>query len=68
MVNSTNSAANCNTAPCPDPSGTTPCWWTDQNTTSCPAPDTGYELNIYRTTPAATGTTVSVQCAIGSAG
>jgi hypothetical protein len=68
MTNSANGAAMCNTPPCPDPSQTLPCWWSDMNTTSCPAPDTGYEVNFYRSTPAATGTTVAVQCAVGSAG
>jgi hypothetical protein len=64
MANSANTGAMCNTAPCPASGTATPCWWTDQNTTSCPSPDTGYELNIFRSTPAATGTTVDVQCAV----
>jgi hypothetical protein len=68
MINSANTATQpaCNTPPCPDPSQTLPCWWSDQNTTSCPAPDSGYEINFYRSSPAATGTTVDVQCATGS--
>jgi hypothetical protein len=48
----------------PDPNGARPCWWTDLNAAACPAPDTGYELNVVRSTPAATGTTVDVQCAV----
>ncbi|HEX4453163.1 MAG TPA: hypothetical protein VH143_19965 [Kofleriaceae bacterium] len=68
MTNSANGAAMCNTAPCPDPSQTLPCWWSDNNPSGCPAPDTGYEINFYRSTPAASGTTESVQCAVGSAG
>ncbi len=50
----------------PAPSGPRPCYWFDKNTTSCPAPDTGYELNVVRTTPPATGTSVDVQCALKS--
>ncbi len=69
MINSANAATTpaCNTPPCPDPSQTLPCWWSDDNPTACPAPDTGYEINFYRTTPAAPGTTEAVQCAVGSA-
>ena len=48
----------------PDPAGPRPCWWVDMNTTTCPAPDTGYELNVVRTTAAALGTTVDVECAV----
>ena len=48
----------------PDPTGARPCWWVDMNTTTCPAPDTGYELNVVRTTAAALGTTVDVECAV----
>jgi hypothetical protein len=68
MINSANTAATCNTPPCPDPSQTLPCWWSDMNTMNCPAPDTGYEVNFYRTSPAPAGTTEDVQCAVGSAG
>ncbi len=50
----------------PTPNGPRPCYWIDQNTTSCPAPDTGYELNLVRTQPPATGTTVDVECAVSS--
>ena len=64
MVNQANTVMDCTTAPCPDPAGARPCWWTDQNPTECPAPDTGYELRIERSMPAATGTTVDVQCAV----
>ncbi len=48
----------------PSASGPRPCWWADMNSASCPAPDTGYELNVVRSAPAATGTTVDVQCAV----
>ncbi|MEO6776821.1 MAG: hypothetical protein ABI467_28045 [Kofleriaceae bacterium] len=48
----------------PAPNGARPCYWIDKNTTSCPAPDTGYELNIVRTDPPALGTTVNVECAV----
>jgi hypothetical protein len=41
-----------------------PCYWIDQNTTTCPAPDTGYELNVVRNQPPAPGTTVNVECAV----
>lgn len=50
----------------PAPHGARPCWWIDNNTTSCPAPDTGFELNVVRTSPPATGTTVDVECATTS--
>ena len=50
----------------PDPSGVRPCWWIDSNTTNCPAPDTGFELNIVRADAAATGTVTQVECAVGS--
>jgi hypothetical protein len=70
MINSPNTATTpaCNTPPCPDPSQTLPCWWSDMNTMNCPAPDTGYEVNFYRSSPAPAGTTEDVQCAVGSAG
>jgi hypothetical protein len=43
----------------------TPCWYTDLNQVSCPAPDTGYEINIDRgSAPPAPGTTVEVECAV----
>ncbi|HUJ56863.1 MAG TPA: hypothetical protein VLX92_00060 [Kofleriaceae bacterium] len=48
-----------------DASSAIPCFWTDQNTTSCPSPDTGYEINIDRgSSPPAPGTVVEVECAI----
>jgi len=40
------------------------CWWVDMNTNSCPSPDTGYEINIVRSSPPATGTNVDVECVI----
>jgi hypothetical protein len=46
----------------PDPAGARPCWWVDNNTTSCPAPDTGFELHLERTQPPAPGTTIDAQC------
>jgi hypothetical protein len=54
MSNPTTPAAN----------GPRPCYWIDQNTTACPAPDTGYELNLVRNQPPAVGTEVDVECAI----
>jgi len=43
----------------------TPCWYTDLNQASCPAPDTGYELKIDRgNEPPSPGTTVEVECAV----
>ncbi len=50
----------------PDPAGARPCWWVDQNAASCPAPDTGYELNFERSQPAPTGTIVDVECVVTS--
>jgi len=41
-----------------------PCWWVRQNPASCPAPDTGYELNFVRSAAPAAGTTVEVECAV----
>ena len=49
-----------------DPNGVTPCWWVDMNTTTCPAPDTGYELDIFRTQPPAINTTVIAECVVTS--
>ena len=57
-------ACKMSNATTPDPSGERPCWWSDKNTTSCPAPDTGYELNFVRSSPAPVGTIVDVQCAV----
>src|ERR1700733_6469590 len=48
----------------PDPNGVFPCWGSDMNTTTCPAPDTGYELNVVRTQPAAINTTVVAECGV----
>lgn len=48
----------------PAPNGPRPCWWVDKNQASCPAPDTGFELNFVRTGAAAPGTTVDVECAV----
>ncbi len=36
----------------------------DKNTTSCPAPDTGFEVNFVRTGARAPGTTDDVECAV----
>ena len=48
----------------PAANGPRPCWWVDKNAASCPAPDTGLELNFVRTGAAAPGTTVDVECAV----
>ena len=49
----------------PDPGNTFPCWYDQLDTTKCPSPDTGWELNIDRNGVApATGTVTDVQCAI----
>ena len=48
----------------PAPNAPRTCYWIDQNTTTCPAPDTGYEINIVRGDPPATGTVVDVECAV----
>lgn len=50
----------------PAASGSRPCYWIDKNTTTCPSPDTGYELNLVRTQPPAPGTTVDVECAVAT--
>ena len=50
----------------PDPSGIRPCWWSEVNTETCPAPDTGYELDIERVEPPAIGTTVIAECLVVS--
>lgn len=50
----------------PTPSGPRPCYWIDNNPATCPAPDTGYELNIVRTQPPAPGTSVDVECAVAT--
>ncbi len=54
----------------PDPNGARPCWWIKTSTTDCPAPDSGYELQVERANgaPPPTGTTESVECAVGGAG
>jgi hypothetical protein len=41
-----------------------PCWWVDRRPAACPAPDTGFELELERTQPPAPGTTVVVECAL----
>jgi hypothetical protein len=43
-----------------------PCWWVDMNPTSCPAPDTGLEMNFVRPGPMGpeAGTTVQVECVV----
>jgi hypothetical protein len=48
----------------PSTSTPQPCWWVRQNPASCPAPDTGYELNFVRSMAPAPGTTVEVECAV----
>ncbi|HEX2690382.1 MAG TPA: hypothetical protein VHN14_27395 [Kofleriaceae bacterium] len=48
----------------PAAGGARPCWWVDQNPTSCPAPDTGLEMNFERTTDPAAGTAVQVECVV----
>jgi hypothetical protein len=48
----------------PAPNGARPCYWIDQDTTTCRAPDTGYEINIERADPPPTGTVVEVECAV----
>ncbi|MGE5186477.1 MAG: hypothetical protein ACM31C_30685 [Acidobacteriota bacterium] len=48
----------------PTASGTRPCWWTGPDATACPTTQTHYQLNVVRTGPPATGTTVDVQCAV----
>ena len=50
----------------PMPGGARPCWWIDKNTTSCPSPDTGFEMNFVRAQPPAPGTRVDVECAVAS--
>jgi hypothetical protein len=50
----------------PAANGPRPCYWIDNNPTTCPAPDTGYELNLVRTEPPAIGTTVDVECAVAT--
>lgn len=50
----------------PTAGGPRPCYWIDKNTTTCPAPDTGYELNIVRAQPPAPGTSVDVECAVAT--
>lgn len=50
----------------PTANGPRPCYWIGQDPTTCPAPDTGFELNVVRTSPPATGTTVGVECAVTS--
>jgi hypothetical protein len=42
----------------------TPCYWIDQDTTACPAPDTGYKINFVRDGAAPAGDIENVECAI----
>ena len=48
----------------PMASGSRPCWWVDQDATACPAPDTGFELEVVRTQPPAPGTNLVVECVV----
>ena len=47
----------------PDPNGPRPCWWVASSPTTCMTPSM-LSLNVVRTTPAATGTTEEVSCAV----
>ncbi|HEX7837117.1 MAG TPA: hypothetical protein VF469_06610 [Kofleriaceae bacterium] len=40
------------------------CWWVNNNPVACPAPDTGFELELVRAQPPAPGTNVVVECAL----
>jgi hypothetical protein len=42
-----------------------PCWSATQDATTCPAPTSGYKLNVSRDQPPPDGTVVEVQCAVG---
>jgi hypothetical protein len=44
--------------------GARPCWWADRRPAACPAPDTGFELELVRAQPPAPGTAVEVECAL----
>lgn len=48
----------------PAAGGPRPCWWVSQDPARCPAPDTGFELELVRTQPPAPGTNVVVECAL----
>jgi hypothetical protein len=48
----------------PAAGGRRPCWWINQNPAGCPAPDTGFELELVRAQPPAPGTNVVVECAL----
>jgi hypothetical protein len=48
----------------PSTSTTKPCWWSNADATACPTTQTHFQLNVVRTAPPATGTTVDVQCAV----
>ena len=52
----------------PDPSGTRPCWWTQQDMAACPSTPTHYEITIAQNSPPPTGTVEDVQCALCSSG
>jgi hypothetical protein len=47
----------------PAPSGARPCWWVANDASACPAPDSGFELEIERAVPAPSGDVVQVVCA-----
>jgi hypothetical protein len=48
----------------PAPNGPRPCYWIENDPTMCPAPDTGYKINVERAEEPATGTVVDVECAV----
>jgi hypothetical protein len=48
----------------PAAGGSRPCWWIDRDPAMCPAPDTGFVLEVERSEPPATGTNVVVECAL----
>ncbi len=48
----------------PAATGARPCWWVRQDPVACPAPDTGFQLQLVRSQPPATGTNVEVECAL----
>lgn len=48
----------------PAAAGARPCWWIRHDPVACPAPDTGFELQLVRTQPPALGTHVEVECAL----
>ena len=48
----------------PAANGRRPCWWVKHDAAACPAPDTGFELELERTEAPAAGTNVVVECAL----